>query len=279
MVEQAVSLNMVGVLSRANAASNALVTPETSRFLREILEKALANPVGVAPRWVPETWALLANVLVNDYLHSWNHAGRVELNRAEDAMQNALAIDPKLALAHHALGLIHRARGDHKAALKAFERAVELDGNFTRAHAQKGNELTLLGKPKEALPCVDEAIKLSPNDPALGTFYWVKGRAHFVAAQSDGTQYDPAIEALEKSVELLPTVWYNWAYLVSALTRRDVNKGKAILAQFARQSPFRDLTLEDVQRYERANPDDNDSIVKARQALREGLKIAGMIER
>jgi hypothetical protein len=68
MVEQTVSLNMLGVLSRANAASNALVTPETSRFLREILEKALANPVGVAPRWVAETWALLANVLVNDYL-------------------------------------------------------------------------------------------------------------------------------------------------------------------------------------------------------------------
>ena len=113
----------------------------------------------------------------------------------------------------------------------------------------------------------------------MGTFYWIKGRAHFVAAQSDGTQYDPAIEALEKSVELLPTVWYNWTYLVSALTRRDVNKGKAILAQFARQPTFCDLTLEDVQRYERANPDDNDSIVKARQALREGLKVAGMIER
>src|ERR1700720_3336980 len=101
MVEQVVNLNKVGALSRANAASNALATPETSRFLREILEKALANPVGIAPRWIAEAWALLANILVNDYLHSWNHAGKVELNGAEDAMHNALAIDAELVLAHH----------------------------------------------------------------------------------------------------------------------------------------------------------------------------------
>jgi adenylate cyclase len=279
MVEQVVNLNKVGALSRANAASNALATPETSRFLREILEKAFANPVGIAPRWIAEAWALLANILVNDYLHSWNHAGKVELNGAEDAMHNALAIDAELVLAHHTKGLIYRARGDHQAAYEAFARAVQLDPNFARAHAQKGNELTLLGRPNEALPCVDEAIKLSPYDPALGTFYWIKGRAHFVAAQSDDAQYDPAFESLEKSVELLPTVWYNWAYLVSALTRREVTKAKAALAQFADQPHFRGLTLEDVQKYERANPDDNESIVKARQALREGLKNAGMRER
>src|SRR6516225_9230976 len=113
MVAQVLNLSKLGAVSRANMASNALVTPETSRFLREILEKALTNPVGVAPRWAAEAWALLANVLVNDYLQSWNNAGMVELNSAEDAVQNALAIDRNLVLAHHAKGLVLRARGDH----------------------------------------------------------------------------------------------------------------------------------------------------------------------
>jgi len=280
---QALSLNVTAAgLSRANAASNALITPETSRFLREILEKALANPAGVAPRWAAEAWALLANVLVNDVLHSWNHAGEVELNGAEDAMQNALAIDPRLPLAHHAKGLVYRARGDHKAALKAFERAVDLDRTFARALAQKGNELTLLGNPDGALKEIDEAIKLSPYDPASGTFYWIKGRAHFVAAQNDDEpnkdrQYAEAIRSLEQSVERLPTVWYNWAYLISAyLALPENNKAKAILNLFTSQSQFRELTLKEVKKYEKANPDDNPLIIKARQRVYEGLEVTGL---
>jgi tetratricopeptide (TPR) repeat protein len=279
MVTATVNLNIVGALSRANAAANSLVTPETSRFIREILEKALTNPVGVAPRWAAEAWALLANILVNDYLQSWNHAGMVELNTAEDAVQNALAIDRRLVLAYHAKGLVCRARGDHKAALRAFERAVVLDGSFARAHAQRANELTLLGQPANALLHVQAAIDLSPNDPALGTFRWIQGRAYFVAAQADATQYDAAIQSLEQAVQLLPTVWFTWAYLISALTHRDVNRAKAVLAQFANQPQFGQLTLSDINRYERANPDDNKAIVDARQALREGLRTAGMRDR
>src|SRR4051794_1905691 len=177
MVAQVLNLSRLGVLSRANTASNALVTPETSLFLREILEKALTNPVGVAPRWAAEAWAMLANILVNDYLHGWNHAGKEELNKAEDAAENALALNRDLPLAHHARGLVHRARGQHPEALEAFAGAVDLDPDFARALAQKANEWALLGVPRKALPRVERAIQLSPHDPALGSFYWVKGRA------------------------------------------------------------------------------------------------------
>jgi tetratricopeptide (TPR) repeat protein len=279
MVDARINLNIVGALSRANAAANSLITPATSRFFREILEKALTNPVGVAPRWAAEAWALLANILVNDVLQSWNYAGMVELNAAEDAVQNALAMDSNLVLAHHAKGLVFRARGDHRAALRAFERAVVLDGSFARAHAQRANELTLLGQPANALRSVQAAIDLSPNDSALGTFLWIQGRAYFVSAQADATLYDAAIQSLEQAVQLWPTVWFTWAYLISALTRRDVNRARMVLAQFLEQPHFQGLTLEDVNRYEKANPDDNELIVRARQAMREGLRTAGMEER
>jgi len=273
MTAAAASLSMVGALSRAKAASNGLITPETNRFLREILEKALSNPVGVAPRWLAEAWALLANVLVNDYLHSWNHAGRAELNKAEEAAGNALAIDPELALGHHANGLVLRARGDHQAAYDAFTRAVQYDPYFARALAQQGNELTLLGRPEEAVPCAEAAIKLSPNDPTAGIFHWVKGRAHFFAGK-----YSDAIPSLERSVELHPTVWYNWLYLVSAYARVDMAQAIAMLAQFVGQPLFGGLTLKDVQEYEKASPNDNNIVVEAREAFHEGLKIAGMKE-
>jgi len=271
MVAQVLNLSRLGVLSRANTASNALVTPETSLFLREILEKALTNPMGVAPRWAAEAWALLANILVNDYLHSWNYAGRVELNKAEDAMENALALNSDLALAYHAKGLILRARGNHDGAFAAFETALAKDGNFARAHAQKGNEFILRGRPKDALQHVADAIKLSPHDSGIATFYWIKGRAHFFAQE-----YDQAIPPLEQSVELQWNLWYTWLYLVAATVSKDKPRAEAILAQF--KSLFGELTLKDIREYEKANPDDNQVVVDARDALHRLLQDAGMRE-
>jgi adenylate cyclase len=272
---QTVSLNVVGAVSHANLASNAFFTPEISRFIREVLEKALANPVGVAPRWAAEAWAMLANTLVNDYLHGWNHVGKEELNRAEDAAENALALNRRLPLGHHARGLVNRARGQHREALAAFEEAVRLDPYFARAHAQKGNELALLGRPRDALPSVDEAIRISPNDPALGIFYWVKGRAHFFVEE-----YPEAIDALRKSVLIQPTVWYNWAYLVSAyaLSPNPQHKKEAnnILQKFTSLPQFRGITVSDVREYEKANPDSHAVVVNAREKLHQGLSDVGL---
>src|SRR5438876_3771720 len=114
----------------ADAVANAVITPEVSLFVREILEKALTNPVRVAPRWEADAWALLANVLLNDYLNWWNDAGSEELKRADHAAQNALALDPNLPFAHHAVGLVYRARRHHNAARKAFKKAKDLDKGF-----------------------------------------------------------------------------------------------------------------------------------------------------
>lgn len=275
MAENAASPGPAGRTSRANAAANALVSPETSRFLREILEKALANPVGVAPRWAAEAWGLLANVLINDYLHGWNNAGYQELNKADDAVYNALALDPESALAHHARGLVHRARGEHEKALADFEKAVQYDPNFARAHAQKGNELLLLGKPAEALDCVDEAIHISPNDPASGSFHWIKGRAHFY-----NKKLAQAIASLQRSVDLLPTVWYNQLYLVSASALgkgKDQKKAASMLAQF--QDQFGQYTIAQVKNLEKANPNSGKLVVDGRAKFHEGLKAAGMPEK
>lgn len=272
MVDQASNLNLAGAVSPANSASNALFTPETGRFMREVLEKALTHPEGVAPHWSAEAWAFLANMLVNDYLHGWNHAGQAELNRAEEAAQNARDLNPGLALAYHVSGLIYRARGKHDDAQAAFDEAVRLDPKFARAQAQKGNELVLRGLPKDALPCVDEAIRLSPHDAALGNFYWVKGRAHFFSGE-----YGEAASWLQKSVELQPTVWYSWLYLVSAYALKgETDNAAKILSQFEGNPQFGKYTLKDVKSYEQSNPNSNDVVVKARQKFHEGLTAAGI---
>src|SRR5258708_31340880 len=112
----------------------------------EIRERAWAlHDISVTPAKSlavrAHVWSLLADVLVSDYLNRWNGAGAHELAQAEQAMNEALKIDPTLAVAHHANGFIHRARGKHQEAHDAFHRTLSHDPDFARAYAQKGNEL------------------------------------------------------------------------------------------------------------------------------------------
>jgi tetratricopeptide (TPR) repeat protein len=195
----------------ADAVANAVITPEVSLFIREVLEKALTNPVGVSPRWAPHAWALLANVLLNDYLNWWNSAGLQELRKADDAAQNALALHPHLPAAHHAVGLVYRARRHHNAARKAFRQAKRLDPGFARGHAQFGNQKASLDRLDEVQRPLDTAMELSPRHPASGYFYWAKGRGFFLLQD-----WPNAILWLKRSVEALPTVWYNRCYLAAA---------------------------------------------------------------
>src|SRR5262249_28497746 len=125
--------------------------------------------------------------------------------------QNALRLDPSIALAHFADGSIRRAKGDHQGSLEAFDRALQLDPNFALAYSQKAGELILLGRAQEAPPLALKAIRLSPRDPSIGVFYWVIGRADFVMKN-----YEDAIVWLRKSVEVRPNLWFTRVYLLSA---------------------------------------------------------------
>jgi tetratricopeptide (TPR) repeat protein len=183
-----------------------------------------------------DAWSQLANVLVDDYLNHWNGArenqqtGQDVLRRAQEALQEALRLDPSIAMAHYADGFIRRSKGDHQGALDAFDRAVELNPNFARAYAQKANQFVLLGRPQEAPPLVLKAIRLSPRDPSLGVFYWVIGRAYFVMRD-----YDDAVVWLRKSVEVRPNLWFSRAMLISsyALTgRHERSEARAALTDF-----------------------------------------------
>ena len=152
------------------------ITPEHHLSARQFLEDSLRRDPQSA-----ESWSQLAFMLVNDYLNHWNEAkdspdaAKELLRRAEEAVQQALRIDPSVAMAHYTDGLVRRAKGDHQGALDALDRAVQLDPNFSRAWAQKANELVMVGRPKEAPPLVLKAIALSPRDPVLGVFYWIIG--------------------------------------------------------------------------------------------------------
>lgn len=242
------------------------LTPQHTLAARRLLERVVRLDPDSA-----EARARLAEITASDYLDHWNNAGAEDLVKAEDAVQQALALDPNLALAHLASGFIHHARGEDEEALEAFSRAIELDSNFALAYSHKGNELVALGRPDEAPPLLEKAIELSPRDPSLGIFYWHLGRAHFFAGR-----YDKAVPWLRKSVEVRPNLWYNRLYLASAHALLGQNdQAVQLLADFRRRFP-RLGTLAQVDAYERRSPLTNSVAVKARAHFHKGLLRAGM---
>jgi tetratricopeptide (TPR) repeat protein len=200
---------------------NAVVSPQASRFVRLILRSALDTPTpDLTPDEIAEAQALFANVIMNDVLNWWNTDLKENVHDAQISANNALTHDPKLSLALHARGLVNRALKDPSGALSDFQQAVTQDPNFARAYAQVGNQKALdnLIDPQKDNPHGDftNARRVAPNHPALGYFDWGEGRLYFIEAVSGTAPWSKAICCLQKSVNELPTVWYNRCYLAAA---------------------------------------------------------------
>lgn len=257
----------LAALSGGDVVCDAVTTPEASLLVRQILQVALAAQGSQQAPWCAEAWALLGNVLANDYLNGWNNAGRSELQDALNAVRQSKAVEKNKnsGLGRHAHGLIHRARGRPDDALQAFNDAVVREDGFARAHAQLGNQLSLAGQTKQARAEVQTALKAHPCNPAAGYFHWIIGRSYFF-----DTRYASAINSLNRSVKMLPTVWYNRLYLVAAYELLgQVTEAKAGLQDFYQQ--IGRWTLKDVQNKEKNNPSTNPIVVAARKKLYDGL--------
>jgi adenylate cyclase len=255
----------------------AIPSPEHHLSARQFVEESLRRDPQSA-----ETWSQLAVLLVSDYLNNWNEAkqnleaAQDLLRRAEQSLQEALKIDPTVAIAHLAAGLIRRANGDHQGALDAFDRAVQLEPYSAHALTERANQLVMVGRPTEAPPLVLRAITLSPRDPYIGTFYWVLGRTYFVMRN-----YDDAIVWLRKAVEISPYVWYNRAYLLAAYALAGRHyQPEGITASNDYKGLFSEYTVQRIRNmYETELPQRDPGMLASIQELCNGLRLAGVTER
>jgi tetratricopeptide (TPR) repeat protein len=252
--------------------SSAVIYPEASLFTRVLLQTALKNPAGLRPDWVAQMQALLANVLMNDYLNRWNPNTGDLLGDAKKAVNEA----GNSALALHAQGLIARAEGNYAGARDAFQRAVDADPSFARTQGQLGNQMVLSGENRQqARRQIRAVINQNPHHPASGYFYWALGRAFFL-----DEKWRDAITWLTKSVAALPTVSYNRAYLAAAQQHdQKPEAAKETLQQFINNPRFGN-PKRGKQKVEQIIPlaamaDPNtDPVGAARQYLRNGLLAA-----
>jgi TolB-like protein/tetratricopeptide (TPR) repeat protein len=192
-----------------------------------LFERALA----LDPRSVGAQ-SQLANTLMSRVLEGMTDSAAADIARAEGLIDQVLAASPRNLLAHFAKGQALRAQRRWQEANLEFEMVLASDRNWASALINIGRCRMLTGSLDEAIPPMEQAIRLSPNDPFIDSRYGSIGQVHLLQSR-----IDEAIPWLEKSRSARPGGPFPHAWLASAYALKgDLDRAATELAEARRLS-------------------------------------------
>ena len=143
--------------------------------------------------------------------------GRVSPQRLDDALDLALRgldRDDRDPQGHFALGRVRLARREYDLAIDALEQALDLNPYLAVSHCGLGDSLAYDGDIDQSIRHFDRAIALSPHDPFRWAFHAYKSLAHLFG-QDDEAAARAALRAVQ-----VPNAHYSaHANLLAALGR------------------------------------------------------------
>ena len=191
------------------------------------------------------------------------------LARAEDAILRALQQEPKSAHAHAAHGQVLRAKGEYPQAIEAFKLALLHNPDFVHARAELGRTLIDIGKPEHAIAEIERAIKMSPTDISLYTWWYWAGLAALHLSDHEG-----ALNRLLRSLQANPS--HDNTLRLMAVALADAGReeeARKKVEEFLRARPG--ATLDD---WRRPNWDGHPEVTARREHIRATLKRLGVPE-
>jgi len=177
---------------------------ESNVLARQMYKEAIA----LDPDYAMAYLRLSATHLM-DLLYGSTKSPKRSLERAEELVQKALALDDSLAEAYSFLGRIYLTKRQHEKAIAEGERALALAPNSAFIHAALAFSLYYAGRPEEAIGLYKKAIRLNPIPRSwylsgLGAAYRLTGR------------YEEAISAYKKALHRAPDSLFAHLGLASA---------------------------------------------------------------
>jgi TolB-like protein len=151
-------------------------------------------------------WQLAARVL-----DQMSGSAAADLMRAETLADRGLMAIPGMALAHYAKAQVLRAQQRFEEAISEYETVLTLNRNWVHAIAALGYCKFITGSIEAAIPAQERAIRLSPRDPKIWSFYYWIGQAHLL-----DSRVDEAMLCFEKARSANPEHPLPHAYLASA---------------------------------------------------------------
>ena len=119
-----------------------------------------------------------AGLAYSQMMYGWYDSTKKSL--LEEARRNArhaIRLDNRDSFAHFALGRVLSMHLDYDEAILEFETAIDLNPSFGRAYFGLASVMVYAARYGDSLEPIDKAIRLSPADPHLWTFYNIKSRA------------------------------------------------------------------------------------------------------
>jgi TolB-like protein/Tfp pilus assembly protein PilF len=181
---------------RGRAAGFKPVSRDSCAERIRLFEHALA----LDPRSA-EAQSLLAMALAARALDGMTDSAAADIARAEGLVDQALAASPRNAYAHLVKGQVLQAQNRWEEAVSENEAALALDRNMVAALHYLGWCKLFTGSIEEVIPLEEQAIRLSPRDPDIGSWYDLIGTVHLLQSRTD-----EAIVWLEKGRSVQPDI-------------------------------------------------------------------------
>jgi len=169
-----------------------------------------------------------------NYADAHNNLGQVFYRqaawaRAVEQVQRALALQPRNAIYHYNLGLAYERLGDYAAAVQAYEGAIALDPLYTQAFNNLGFTHLLRNDPAKAVISLQQGLKL---DPKAAYLHKNLGRAYL-------DQGDPAraVGELTQAVDLFTEGVYAEALYYLALAYHQAGERQHACATLLHYAP------------------------------------------
>ena len=142
-----------------------------------------------------------------------------ELGRREEGIScfdQALAIDPRDAMAWRNKGIALAALGRNAEAISCCDQALAIDPRYADAWSSKGHALAGLGRREEAINCYDQALAIDPR------FVWAWNNKGLALAELG--RYAEAISCFDQALAIDPRfvkAWNNKGIALKSLGRRE----------------------------------------------------------
>jgi TolB-like protein len=192
-----------------------------------------------------------------------------QIRAAGAAAKNALELAPRSAAAHLGYGRVLFAMRLPERALREVELARRLDHNLAPIHGYLGQIKIALGRAGETRAHVEEAMRLSPQDPLLRLWHFLIGLAEVYLGH-----VVQGIESLRKSVE----IDRGWALAQFTLAGALALAGMLVEAAEVRAIAQQLAPNFTIAKFRAETISDNPVYLAQRENLYEGLRLAGVPE-
>jgi TolB-like protein/DNA-binding winged helix-turn-helix (wHTH) protein/Tfp pilus assembly protein PilF len=177
-----------------------------------------------------EAQSRLAAALTVRVIIGMSESAAADIARADGLVGQALAASPRNWFAHWAKGQVLRAQHRCADAIPEYETALAFNRNAVVAFSSLSWCKLYAGSIDEVIPLQEQAIRLSPRDPAIGFFYGAIGFVHLLQSR-----IDEAIPWLEKARNALPGMPHPYLAAAYAL-KGETERAAAELAEARRLS-------------------------------------------